>query len=185
VRCLAYDNTQSGSPVSTQYFDQGVIISGTPYAYTAENPISHSDPTGLFLWPWESAVTVIGDNSAQVIKVAIATDRVLNTARGQELLKQITGPWYWHGNPKTLHVNCDKNDSGEVGGSNFWVDPNREVILEMDIGPTPASLERVIAHELGHTLGTADDGPGNMNNVNLNENPISTQLGEPYHRIRY
>jgi RHS repeat-associated protein len=36
VRCLAHDNTQSGSPVSTQYFDQGVIVSGTPYYYVKD-----------------------------------------------------------------------------------------------------------------------------------------------------
>ena len=33
ARCLAHDNTQSGSPVSTQYFDQGAIVSGTAYYY--------------------------------------------------------------------------------------------------------------------------------------------------------
>lgn len=31
--CLAHDNTRSGSPVSTQYFSQGAIISDTPYYY--------------------------------------------------------------------------------------------------------------------------------------------------------
>jgi RHS repeat-associated protein len=36
VRCLAHDNTQSGSPVSTQYFDQGAIISGTAYYYVKD-----------------------------------------------------------------------------------------------------------------------------------------------------
>jgi len=36
VRCPARDNTQSGSPVSTQYFDQGVIISGTSYYYVKD-----------------------------------------------------------------------------------------------------------------------------------------------------
>jgi RHS repeat-associated protein len=36
VRCLAHDNTQSGSPVSTQYFDQGMIISGTSYYYVKD-----------------------------------------------------------------------------------------------------------------------------------------------------
>jgi RHS repeat-associated protein len=34
--CLAHDNTQSGSPVSTQYFSQGAIISGTPYYYVQD-----------------------------------------------------------------------------------------------------------------------------------------------------
>jgi hypothetical protein len=76
-------------------------------------------------------------------------------------------------------------DAGEVGGSNLWIDPNCHPQVDMNIGQVPASLERAIAHELGHTLGTGDDGPGKMNNVNLNENPISTQLGEPYYRIRY
>jgi RHS repeat-associated protein len=36
TRCLAHDNTQSGSPVSTQYFDQGAIVSGTPYYYVKD-----------------------------------------------------------------------------------------------------------------------------------------------------
>jgi RHS repeat-associated protein len=36
ARCLAHDNTQSGSPVSTQYWDQGVIANGTPYYYVED-----------------------------------------------------------------------------------------------------------------------------------------------------
>jgi RHS repeat-associated protein len=33
TRCLAHDNTQTNSPVSTQYFDQGALVSGTSYYY--------------------------------------------------------------------------------------------------------------------------------------------------------
>jgi RHS repeat-associated protein len=36
VRCLAHDNTQSGSPVSSQYFGQGVISGGTSYYYVQD-----------------------------------------------------------------------------------------------------------------------------------------------------
>jgi RHS repeat-associated protein len=36
MRCVAHDNTQSGSPVSTQYFPQGVIVSGTSYYYVQD-----------------------------------------------------------------------------------------------------------------------------------------------------
>jgi hypothetical protein len=36
-----------------------------------------------------------------------------------------------------------------------------------------------------HTLRTADDGPFQMHNVDLNENPISTQAGERFERIAY
>jgi hypothetical protein len=137
------------------------------------------------LWPWEQPVSVVGGTAAQQAEVSAALARVLSTPRGQQLEDQIRGPWYWHGDPKTLHINCDKNDSGEVGGANLWIDPTYHPLLEMNIGWIPASLQRAIGHELGHTLGTDDDGPGQMNNVNLNENPIATQLGEPYYRISY
>ena len=36
VRCAAHDNTQMGSPISTRYFDQGAIISGTAYYYLTD-----------------------------------------------------------------------------------------------------------------------------------------------------
>ena len=36
VRCLGHDNTQSGSPVTTQYFAQGIIGSGTAYYYVQD-----------------------------------------------------------------------------------------------------------------------------------------------------
>jgi RHS repeat-associated protein len=36
LRCLAHDNTQTGSPVSTQYFPQGVIASGTSYYHVQD-----------------------------------------------------------------------------------------------------------------------------------------------------
>jgi RHS repeat-associated protein len=36
ARCLAHDNAQSGSPISTQYFDQGVIAGGTSYYYVRD-----------------------------------------------------------------------------------------------------------------------------------------------------
>jgi RHS repeat-associated protein len=36
IRCLAHDNTQTGSPVTTQYFDQGAIVGGTPYYYVKD-----------------------------------------------------------------------------------------------------------------------------------------------------
>lgn len=35
-RCLAHDNTQNGSPISTQYFGQGVIAGGVSYYYVRD-----------------------------------------------------------------------------------------------------------------------------------------------------
>jgi RHS repeat-associated protein len=34
--CLAHDNTQSGSPVSTEYFPQGATVGGPPYYYVKD-----------------------------------------------------------------------------------------------------------------------------------------------------
>jgi len=82
-------------------------------------------------------------------------------------------------------LNCDQNDSSELGGSNIWIDPAFQQLLEMTNGWKRPSLLRAIAHELGHTLGTRDDGPFQMHNVDLNENPISTQAGERFERIAY
>jgi len=36
TRCVAHDNTQSGSPVTAQYFNQGVIVNGTSYYYVRD-----------------------------------------------------------------------------------------------------------------------------------------------------
>jgi hypothetical protein len=48
------------------------------------------------------------------------------------------------------------------------------------------SLQRIIAHELGHAaMGNLDDGPGQMNNVNWNENPVMRQLGDFNDRTSY
>jgi RHS repeat-associated protein len=155
------------------------------YAYGGASPITFIDPLGLFLWPWEISVSVTGGTESQRNEVNATVANILNTPRGRQLEEQIRGPWYWHGSPKTIHLNCDQDDRGEVGGSNLWIDPTYHPRLDMTNGWKPASLLRAIAHELGHTLGTADDGPFQMNNVDLNENPISTQAGERFERIAY
>lgn len=43
-----------------------------------------------------------------------------------------------------------------------------------------SSLEAFVAHELGHSvMGDEDDGPGHMNNIKRNENPVRRALNEP------
>jgi hypothetical protein len=51
---------------------------------------------------------------------------------------------------------------------------------------SPFTLERIFAHELGHAaMGNLDNGPGRMNNVNWNENPVMRQLGDFNDRTAY
>jgi RHS repeat-associated protein len=48
------------------------------------------------------------------------------------------------------------------------------------------SLQRIFAHELGHAaMGNLDNGPGQMNNINWNENLIMRQLGDFNDRTSY
>jgi hypothetical protein len=60
-------------------------------------------------------------------------------------------------------------------------DPHMAV-TQLGFMATPLSV--VLGHEMGHALGTLDDGPGSMNNVNQYENQIRGELLLPY-RIIY
>jgi len=156
------------------------------YDYVAGNPTNYYDPLGLFLWPWETPVTVVGGTAQQQQQVKQAVDKILKTPRGQALEKQIRGPWYWHGDPKTIHINCNKDEDANTPGPDINIDPTYHPEIQTSQGRQLASTQRIIAHELGHAVtGIHDDGPGRMNNVNQNENPIATQLGEPYRRTQY
>jgi hypothetical protein len=64
------------------------------------------------------------------------------------------------------------------------VDPNFHPPTHVDTGNAcaiePALTDAISGHEIGHAAtGALDNGPGNMNNVNQNENPIRKALGEP------
>jgi len=60
-----------------------------------------------------------------------------------------------------------------------FIDPYHNATLPEASGLQPASKAAVLGHELGHAAGTADNGANAMNNVNKNENPIRSALGEP------
>ena len=65
------------------------------------------------------------------------------------------------------------------------VDPSFRPTVQTSEGPRSAATEIILGHELGHAATRArDDGPGNMNNVIQNENPIRIELGYPP-RTRY
>jgi hypothetical protein len=75
----------------------------------------------------------------------------------------------------------ERRDDGSVVSKNkIDIDPNFHPLVQTTAGAIPLTDERVVGHELGHSVTSAlDDGPGQMNNINQNENPIVRALGQP------
>jgi RHS repeat-associated protein len=151
------------------------------YAYVGNNPLNQVDPLGLFLYPWESPIMFEGGTAAERAEIQAAADQVFSTPRGQEMLSKIEGPWYEHGSPQTVVIDDNGNDGLiTLGGGVFSINPDVNIYIPVQGGRAQASLARIIAHELGHSLmGDADDGPCRMNNIKRNENPVVGALGEP------
>jgi hypothetical protein len=64
------------------------------------------------------------------------------------------------------------------GTCDIYIDPEFHPNTATTAGRKDASTERVLAHEIGHAAtGIEDTGPGRMDNVIANENPIVTELG--------
>jgi hypothetical protein len=99
-------------------------------------------------------------------------------------LKQIVGPWYEHGKPQTIQL---RPGIGDETGAIFRdgrstnaieIDPDFHPIIQTESGQVRMSDERIVGHELGHSVaGTRDSGKGKMDNINQNENPIAQALG--------
>ena len=185
IRCLRFQNP----PRMHNYFHSDPHLF---YSYVRNDPTDETDPTGMFLWPWEQAVTVTGGTAQQRSHYGRVVDKVLSTPRGQQLKALIVGPWYWHGNPEEIKLQPGiKYDTGAVFSPSVWtgkyeptgeidIDPNFHPLIQTTAGAIPANDERVVGHEIGHAAtGTQDDGPNQMNNVKQNENPIMQELGQP------
>lgn len=156
------------------------------YAYVSDDPVNFFDPAGLFLWPWQTPVYATGGTPTQRAAVEASVRDILATPRGKEMEAKIRGPWYWPGKPVEVRLNTTgDNYCPRSPGQLAHVDPTAHPVIQTTAGPQPASTSRIIAHELGHAVfGTRDDGPGRMNNVIANENPIAVALGQAA-RTRY
>ena len=186
---LSYNHHRFFDPITGGYgqSDPMGLFGGqnSTYAYANSNPLNNTDALGLFLWPWEAPEMINGGTADEQAQVQSAVDQVFSTPEGQQMLAEIDGPWYEHGDPQTLNIDDYGTDEAVPNSGVLDVNPNATLWIQTPNGTAQASLARIIAHELGHSLrGTLDDGPCRMNNVNKNENPVAKALGQPL-RIKY
>jgi len=174
------------------------------YVYVRNDPLNQIDPTGKrpeddpYDPTYERRIEVARSSEPQGPAVPIdlrggtpaerhivgeAASRVFNTQRGREIARDLND----ENRRVPVSINNEGNNSSLnlpfIGGVN--IDPKSNPVIETTGGPTPASPERIIAHEVGHyATGTRDAGPNRMDNVIQNENPIVRELGED-ERTRY
>ncbi|MFC4763902.1 RHS repeat-associated core domain-containing protein [Dyella koreensis] len=142
------------------------------YAYVGGNPLSRVDPLGL-------RVTFAGDLDTQRA-LHTAYDCVGSTAYGAALIYALVM------SPVEYTIANEKaNDAYFSPRTNtISVDPNFHPLTLVDVGLTldeqSAPTSAILGHEIGHAATRIrDTGPGNMDNVISNENPIRSELGLP------
>lgn len=116
-----------------------------------------------------------------------ALQRVLSTKRGSYMLLrlQIRNGSSLGGESKPFKIIVTDYASQGITDNAITVNCADRPTYSSWSGEHASSVERLIAHELGHSImGTLDDGYGQMNNVFYNENPIMYELGKPI-RLRY
>ena len=165
---LYYYRARYYSPLLQRFISEDSI--GFPggslnlYLYVTNDPINHVDPLGLKV------------DLRDAGKLTGPLEKVKGTRRGGELYRKLEedkavykikegrpGEAYY--NPRTREI---------------VVAPNSHPPVETTKGRQPASTARILGHEMGHAAtGVGDTGQGRMNNVNMNENPIAIELGEP------
>jgi RHS repeat-associated protein len=115
--CLAHDNTQSGSPVSTQYFAQGIMVGSTPYYYVKDS-----------LGSVTQLITVTGAVASQYSYDAYGNRTVVSGTMVSDIG---FGGYFYHGASGldfTLHRAYDsvharwlnRDPIGEYGGVNLY-----------------------------------------------------------------
>ena len=125
---------------------------------------------------------VVGGTFRQRQQVRKAIKDVLKTDRGKDYVDEMKRRGYG----VTMHLDVRKDAfSDHAPSHNVHMDPNWHPDTLTTAGNIPATTTRIIAHEFRHAImGTRDNGPDSMNNVNQNENPIMRELGQP-ERIEY
>ena len=175
-----YNYHRTYDPSTGRYVESDPIGLGgglNTYGYALANPMSLVDPYGL-------DVKIVTTDPVEFKILSEAYARLTSTKKGIEIcdvlekspdLFQImpTDKDAFFCPPGAIDPRC----KGEI--NTVFIDPFNNPHLQEAAGLAPASKAAVLGHELAHAAGHRDDGPGKMNNVIANENPIRTALGEP------
>lgn len=128
------------------------------------------DPEGL-------KVTFHGYSPAELKAVMAIYSNVKATKRGGQLCRSAER------NPRRdFRITKGSPPLFTAGGKldEIFFDPTFTVQIQTTKGRMATDPESILAHELGHAVtGTCDCGPGRLDNVKQNENPVRVERGLP------
>ena len=189
---LSLLRTAYGFPASARGRSSQKVVSGTAGEGGADSVTpgesGKSQAAGFTSDSGQIITTATGGTAEERARVEARVARVFSTAKGKELLaaKEVTST-------PPIQFRLNNQRQLNVPDANPLIvnlDPNYYPLIWVrnSIGHVfriPASPERIIGHELGHSiLRIPDLGPRQMINVNYVENPIAVELGD-LPRVRY
>lgn len=144
------------------------------YVYVAGNPLRYSDFFGLKV--------LFDDQAKDIQKVKSMYVRLKSTEHGKKICRTLEQF------PETYTITTtDAEGTAFYEGSRrtIRIDPGFSPLIHTEKGIMRADPVTILGHEIGHAATKIwDDGPGKMNNINKNENPIREQLRLP-RRTKY
>ncbi|WP_281284232.1 FG-GAP-like repeat-containing protein [Exilibacterium tricleocarpae] len=124
----------------------------------------------------------IGGTAADRARVQSDLGDIFGTPRGKQMLTQLESRrflWFFK-KDFNIDLTIKNNAYTSPGADTIYLDPNYSPIIQSTAGPITATARRIMAHELGHAVFSAeDDGFRQMNNIIQNENPIMNAFGLP------
>jgi len=148
------------------------------YAYVGNSPLQNVDPTGTIVrvdTPDAQAAQRLEDAYAELnrrSKHARDINRRLEKSCDVYTIRPLYHQDYYCPAGTTNPICFGRTRT-------VYADPDNDMEVETSAGLQPDPLAVVLGHELGHANGQLDDGPGQMNNINANENPERSDMGLP------